>query len=132
MVPKHRYCSSTILRIGLDLSTIIYNDGYGSLNKLFTSIFSSMGYYSIQCFNQLDVLRMSSASTIKKRHIKRAKTTAAAANTASSESDGEILYIANEENVDDIVNDVTLELNDITLELSQDDITDTYEAGGDD
>jgi hypothetical protein len=91
-----------------------------------------MGYYSIQCFNQLDVLRMSSASTIKKRHIKRAKTTAAAANTASSESDGEILYIANEENVDDIVNDVTLELNDITLELSQDDITDTYEAGGDD
>jgi len=70
MVPKYRYCSSTILRIGLGLSTIIYNDGYGSLNKLFTSIFSSMGYYSIQYLNKLDMLRMSSVSTIKKRHKK--------------------------------------------------------------
>jgi hypothetical protein len=38
----------------------------------------------------------------------------------------------NEENYDSIANDITLELNDIALELSDDDITDVYEAGGDD
>ncbi|CAF3854019.1 unnamed protein product, partial [Rotaria magnacalcarata] len=45
MVPKHRFCSSTILRTALGLSTIIYNDGYSSLDKLFTSVFSSIGYF---------------------------------------------------------------------------------------
>ena len=38
----------------------------------------------------------------------------------------------NEENFDSIVNDITLELNDIALELSDGDITNIYEAGGDD
>jgi hypothetical protein len=47
-------------------------------------------------------------------------------------SDGDIFHIADEENVDDTTNDIRLELNNITLELSQDDITDVYEAGGDD
>ena len=38
----------------------------------------------------------------------------------------------NEENIDFIVNDITLELNDVALELSDGDITDIYEAAGDD
>ncbi|CAF4382859.1 unnamed protein product, partial [Rotaria sordida] len=54
---------------------------------------------------------------------KRAKTTTVAASTASTGSDGEIAYTPNEENLDPIVND-------ITLELSDGDITDIYEAGG--
>ena len=38
----------------------------------------------------------------------------------------------NEENLDSIVNDLTLDLNYMALELFNDDITDIYEAGGDD
>ncbi|CAF1283949.1 unnamed protein product [Rotaria sordida] len=102
------------------------------IKPLFEELCSHTSLARVIDGGKLDMLRLSSASTIKKRHIKRAKITAAVTNTASSESDGDILCIANEENVDDIVNDVTLELNDITLELSQDDITDAYEAGGDD
>jgi len=133
MVPKHRHCSSTTLRIRLRLSTIIYNEGYEALNKLFPSIFLSMGYYSTQCLRKLDVLRNSRTSQTKNTHLKRAKTTTTvAASTASTESDGEIAYTPNEENLDSIVNDITLELNDIALELSDGDITDIYEAGGDD
>ncbi len=133
IVPKHRYCSSTTLRIGLGLSTIIYNEGYKALNKLFTSIFLSMGYYSTQCLRKLDVLRNSRTSQTKNKHLKRAKTTTTvAASTASTESGGEIAYTPNEENLDSIVNDITLELNDTALELSDGDITDIYEAGGDD
>ncbi len=127
IVPKHRYCSSTTLRIGLRLSTIIYNDGYEALNKLFTSIFLSMGYYSTQCLRKLDVMRSSRTSQNKNKHLKRAKTTTTvAASTASTESDGVIAYTSNEENLDSIVNDITLELNDIALELSDEDITDIY------
>jgi hypothetical protein len=132
LVPKHRYCSSTTLRTGLGLSTIIFNEGYEALNKIFTSIFLSMGYYSTQCLRKLDVLRSSRTSKTKNKHLKRAKTTTTvAANTASTESD-EFPYTPNEENYDSIANDITLQLNDIALELSDDDITDVYEAGGDD
>ncbi|CAF4884622.1 unnamed protein product, partial [Rotaria sp. Silwood2] len=132
MAPKHRYCSSTTLRTGLGLSTIIFNEGYEALNKIFTSIFLSMGYYSTQCLRKLDVLRSSRTSKTKNKHLKRAKTiTTVAASTASTESD-EFPYTPNEENYDSIVNDITLELTDIALELSDDDITDVYEAGGDD
>ena len=49
-----------------------------------------------------------------------------------NESNGEIAYTSNEGNFDAIVNDITLELNDIALELLDGDITDIYEAGGDD
>ncbi|CAF4000120.1 unnamed protein product [Rotaria sordida] len=132
MVPKHRYCSSATLRIGLGLSSIIYNEGYEALNRLFTSIFLSMGYYSTQCLRKLDVLRNSRTSQTKNKHLKRAKKTTVAASTASTERDGEIAYTSNEENFDSIVNDITLELNDIALELSDGDSTDIYEAGGDD
>lgn len=134
MVPKHRYCSSMTLRIGLGLSTIVYNEGYTALNKLFTSIFSSTDYYSTQCLRKLDILRNSRTSQTKNRHLKRAKTTTttAAASTASTESDDGIVHNPNEENYDSFVNNITLELNDIDLELSDHDITDTYEAGGDD
>ncbi|CAF1409636.1 unnamed protein product [Rotaria sordida] len=132
MVLKHRSYSSTTLRIGCGLSTIIYNEGYEALDKLFTSIFLSMGYYSTQCLRKLDVLRNSRTSQTKNKHLKRAKTTTIAVSTATSGSDGEIAHTPNEENLDCIVNDITLELNDIALELSDDDITDIYEAGDDD
>jgi hypothetical protein len=133
MVPKHRYCSSTTLRIGLGLSTIIYNEGYQTLNKLFTSIFPSLGYYSAQCLRKLDVLRNSRTSQTKNKHSKRVKSaTTVAANTASTESDGEIPYTLDEENADSLINNLTLDLNHIALELSDEDITDVYEAGGDD
>ena len=131
MVPKHRYCSSTTLRTGLGLSTIIYNEGYEALNRIFTSMFLSIGYYSTQCLRKLDVLRSFRASKTKNQHLKRTKTTTVAASTASTESD-EFPYTPIEENYDSIVNNITLELNDIALELSDDDITDVYEAGGDD
>ena len=45
---------------------------------------------------------------------------------------GGIAYTPNEENLDSIVNDLTLDLNHIALELSDENITDIYEAGGDD
>ena len=44
MAPKHRFCSSTILRIALGLSATIYNDDYESFEKLFVELFSSVGY----------------------------------------------------------------------------------------
>ncbi|CAF1387609.1 unnamed protein product [Didymodactylos carnosus] len=133
MVPKHRYCSSTTLRIGLGLSTIIYNEGYEVLNKIFKSIFLSVGYYFTECLRRLDVLRNSRTSKTKNKHSQRAKaTTTVAASTASTETDNEITYALNEENLDFSVNDIALELDGIVLEQSDDDITDTYEAGGDD
>jgi hypothetical protein len=64
MVPKHRYCSSTLLRIALGLSTIVDNDGYNSLDKLSTNIFSSMGYYSAECFNRYNAMRKSSTAKV--------------------------------------------------------------------
>jgi uncharacterized protein YehS (DUF1456 family) len=48
------------------------------------------------------------------------------------EGEGKIPYTPNEENLDSIVNDLTLDLNHIAFELSDEDITDIYEAGGDD
>jgi hypothetical protein len=133
MVPKHRYCSSTTLRIGLGLSTIIYNQGYQALNKLFTSMFLSTGYYSTECLHKLDGLRNSRTFQSKNKHLKRAKTTTTvAASTASTESDGEIPYTPNEENFDSTVNNLTMDLDHIELELSDEYITDAYEAGGDD
>ena len=50
----------------------------------------------------------------------------------SIESDGGIAYNPNEENLDSIVNDLTLDLNHIALELSDEDITDIYRTGSDD
>ncbi len=119
MVPKHRYCSSKILR----------NNGYESLDKLFTNIFSSMGYYSAECFNRLDAMRKPSTEKVKKRRIKRAKPTGAAAtaiNTSSSESDDEVPFFQNDSNLADISN----ELN--ALELLEDEAYMDYEPEGDD
>ena len=50
----------------------------------------------------------------------------------STESDDGIAYTPYKENLDPIVNDITLELNDIALKLTDNDITDMHEAGGDD
>ncbi|CAF1248705.1 unnamed protein product [Didymodactylos carnosus] len=129
MVPKHRCCSSTILRIALGLSTIIYNDGYDSLDKLFTSI-SSIGYYSVQC-SPLDEVRKSFTSKVKKRRLKRAKTTTTttvATNISSSESDDEIPFVLNLD--DDSFGDNSNNLN--ALNLSEDDACSDYEPEGDD
>ncbi|CAF1057607.1 unnamed protein product [Didymodactylos carnosus] len=133
MVPKHRYCSSTTLRIGLGLSTIIYNEEYEALNKIFKSIFLSVGCYFTECLRRLDVLRNSRTSKTTNKHSKRAKTTTTvAASTASTETGDEMTYTLNEENLDFSVNDIALKLDGIALEQSDDDITDTYEAAGDD
>ena len=133
MVPKHRYCSSTTLRIGLGLSTIIYNEGYEALNKIFKSMFLSVGHYSTECLRRLDVLRNSRTWKTRKKHLKRAKTTTTvAASTASTETDGDRTYALNEENLHFSVNDIAVELDSIVLEQSDDDITDAYEAGDDD
>ncbi|CAF1331416.1 unnamed protein product [Rotaria sordida] len=131
MVPKHRFCSSTILRTALGLSTIIYNDGYDSLDKLFTSFFSSIGYYSAECFGRLHTMRKSFTSKIKKRRKKRTTTTTittttAATNTSSSESDDEMSFIPNDKNSTDLTQDL------IALELSEEDADVDYEPGGDD
>ena len=48
IAPKHRFCSSTILRTALGPSAIIYNDGYEALEKLFVELFSAVGYYSAE------------------------------------------------------------------------------------
>ncbi|CAF1435732.1 unnamed protein product [Didymodactylos carnosus] len=130
MVPKHRYCSPTIVRIPLGLSTIIYNDGYDSLDKLFTSIFSSIGYYSAQC-SPLDEVRKSFTSKVKKRRLKRAKTTTtttAATNIPSNESDDEIPFVLNLN--DDSFGDNSNNLN--AFNWSEDDACSDYEPEGDD
>ena len=133
MAPKHRFCSSTILRIALGLSTIIYNDGYGSLEKLFKDIFSTVGYYSAECFHRLDVMRKSSTTKVVKRRSKTTATTTTYAATtqttacnSSSESDDEILSIPNNKDSLDITQDM------MGLELTESDISSDYEPGGDD
>ncbi|CAF1517432.1 unnamed protein product [Rotaria sordida] len=112
IVPKNHYCSSIKLRIGLGLSTIIYNDGYESLNKLLKTIFSSMGHYSAE----------------------RGKTSQAVATTtsiSSSESDNENFHTVNEDNFDDISHNLTVFEQ---MESDQDEYDDNndYEPGGDD
>ncbi|CAM4988895.1 unnamed protein product [Rotaria socialis] len=135
MVPKHRFCSSTILRTALGLSTIIYNGGYSSLDKLFTSVFSSIGYFSAECFGRLHTARKLLTSKVKKRRKKSATTTTttttimtttATANNSSSESDDEFSFIPNNNNFADITQGL------IALEVSEDDADMDYEPGGDD
>ena len=128
MFPKHRFCSSTILRIALGLSTIIYNDGYESLEKLFTSVFASIGYYSAECFSRLHAIRKSFTSKVQKRRKKRIRTnmtTTAAANTTSSESDDEMAFIRNDKNSTDLTQDLE------AIQLSDDNMNSDYEPGGD-
>ncbi|CAF4294311.1 unnamed protein product, partial [Rotaria magnacalcarata] len=84
MAPKHRFCSSTILRTALGLSTIIYNDGYDSLEKLFADVFSSVGYFSAECFSRLGTMRKSSALKLAKRRS-RTKTKNVATTTTAAD-----------------------------------------------
>ncbi|CAF0745121.1 unnamed protein product [Didymodactylos carnosus] len=100
-------------------------------NKLFTSIISSMGYYSAQCFTRLDEVRKSFTPKVKKRRLKRAKTTtttAAATNISSSENDDKIPFVLNLN--DDSFGDISNNLN--ALNRSQDVACSDYEPGGDD
>ena len=132
MVPKNRFCSSIILRIGLGLSTIIYNDGYDALDTLFTSIFSSVGYYSTECFSRLSSKRNSYTSKLKSRHKRRTTATATAITTTvdtndySSESYDEMLLTPSVKDSLDLTQDL------IDLDLSDDDTNADYEPGGDD
>ena len=129
MAPKHRFCSSTILRTTLGLSTIIYNDGYESLEKLSVELFSSVGYYSAECFSRLGATRTSSDSTIVKRRSTRRTTSEATIATptdiSSSASDGAMLLIPNDKSSLDITQDI------MALELTDDDTNSDYEPGGD-
>ncbi|CAF3322491.1 unnamed protein product [Rotaria socialis] len=131
MVPKHRFCSTTILRIGLGLSTIIYNDGYDSLDKLFTNVFSSAGYYSVECFSRLGMMRKYATSKVKKRRQKSKTTpvtitTAASANSSSSGSDDdEIPFIHPNTNSVNLTQDL------MDLQLTDDESNSDYEPGGD-
>ncbi|CAF1138715.1 unnamed protein product [Rotaria sordida] len=129
MVPKHRFCSSIILRIALDLSTIIYNDGYNSLGTLFTNIFSSIGYYSAECFDRLSSMRkrfnLKITNRRKKRTIATVTSTTSAANDSFSESDDEMLFMLNDKDSIDITQDL------IGLDLTDDDTNTDYEPGGD-
>ncbi|CAF1617346.1 unnamed protein product [Rotaria magnacalcarata] len=128
MAPKHRFCSSTILRTALGLSTIIYNDGYDSLEKLFEDVFSSVGYFSAECFSRLGTIKKSSALKLAKR-CSRTKTTnvattTSAADISGSESDDGMLLIPNNKDSLDITQDI------MTLELSDNDTNSDYEPGG--
>ncbi|CAM4986397.1 unnamed protein product [Rotaria socialis] len=114
MVPKHRFCSSTILRTALGLSTIIYNDGYSSLDKLFTSRENRL----LQKLKKDKKSATTTTATIM--------TTTATANNSSSESDDEFSFIPNNNNFADTTQGL------IALELSEDDADMDYEPGGDD
>ena len=87
MVPKHRYWSSTILRIALGLSTIIYNGGYLSLNNLFTSIFDGMGKYTTECFGRLDEIRRHTA--VKEKSKRQRPLTTRAITTITTDFHGQ-------------------------------------------
>ena len=127
MVPKHRYCSSTMIRIGLALSTIIFNDGYSSLDKLFINLFTFTGYYSHQCFVRLDEMKNYFRSKVKKRHAKKIRTTTATVNDISSSENDDDDTLLNSNN--NSLADVSNALN--ALDLSFDDMNIDYEAGGD-
>ena len=104
MAPKHRSCSSTILRIALGQLATIYNDGYESFEKLFVELFSSVGYYSAECFSRLGATRTSSHSKVVKRRSRTRTTNEATIATptdiASSESDDAMLLMSLVENIE--------------------------------
>ncbi|CAF4662873.1 unnamed protein product [Rotaria sp. Silwood2] len=105
MVPKHRFCSSIILRIAL-------------------------GYYSAECFSRLSSMRkcfnLKVTNRRKKRTAATVTTTIAAANNSSIESDDEMLFVLNDKDSVGITQDL------IGLELTNDDTNTDYEPGGDD
>ncbi|CAF3403108.1 unnamed protein product, partial [Rotaria socialis] len=127
--PKQRFCSSTILRAALALSTIIYNDGYDSLEKLFADVFSSVGYFSAECFSRLGTMRKSSALKLAKRRSRTKRTNVAATTTTAdisgSESDDGMLLIPNNKDSLDITQDI------MTLALSDNDTNSDCEPGDD-
>ena len=119
MAPKHQFCSSTIRLTALGLSAIIYNDGYESLEKLFLELFSSVGYYSAECFSRLGATRTSSDSKVVKRRSRTRTTNEATIATptdiSSSEGNDAMLLIPNDKASLDITQDKT------ALELTDDD-----------
>ncbi|CAF1959104.1 unnamed protein product [Rotaria magnacalcarata] len=126
MVPKHRFCSSTVLRIGLGLSTILFNDGYESLNNVLYSLFGSVGFFSANCFSRFDT-KKNFLDKIKKRKGKSTMvTTAATDNNCSSDSDSDISFIPQE--CENSVANVTNDL--LALDITEDEMD--YEPGGDD
>ena len=128
MVPKHRFCSSTILRIGLGLSTIIFNDGFESLSDIFSSLFGCVGYFSAKCFKRFDAKKKNFIAKVSKRKRKSTGITMAANDkNCSSDSDSDMSFISQEceNNVANITNDL------LALDISEDEMETDYEPGGD-
>jgi len=126
MVPKHRYCSSIILRIGMGLATMVYNDGYTSLNSLFSEIFGVSGYYTAKCFDSLDNNRRHTALKVAQRK-KRPKAATITTLSVDASSDDDTLFMLNEDDVQ-YCSDDNLDFDEFMT--SEED--DAYEAGGDD
>ena len=134
MVPKHRYCSSTILRIALGLSTMVFNDGYISLNKLFTSIFGAVGHYTTECFGRLDEIRKHTAFKEKnrRRKLSKVKTTTTTTDSSESSDDDGVLYMINDDYAGDYSDpDLTIDAL-VESEKGESEEDDAYEPGGDD
>ncbi|CAF2261146.1 unnamed protein product [Rotaria magnacalcarata] len=88
MVPKHQFCSSTVLRIGLSLSTIVFSNGYESLNNVLYSLFGSVGFFSANCFSRFSTKQKTFLDKIKKIKGKSTMvTTTATDNNCCSDSD---------------------------------------------
>jgi hypothetical protein len=132
MVPKHRYCSSTILRIALGLSAMVFNDGYISLNKLFTSIFGAMGHYTTECFGRLDEIRKYTGLKEKNRRRKLPKTKTTTITGSSGSDDDDVLYMINDDYVGDYSDDDLITDESAESEDDESEENDAYEAGGDD
>ena len=128
MAPKHRYCSSTILRLALGLSTIVYNDGYQALGDIFHRAFSAVGFYSTRCFINLDRRRDRSDKKKRNRKSRTGNKTTIATNTtdSSADSDDGVLSANNQL----IVNSVSDHDLGRLLDMNIDD-GDDYEPGGD-
>ena len=83
-------------------------------------LFSSVGYYSADCFSRLGATRTSSDSKVVKRCSRTKRTIATPTDISSSESDGAILLIPNDKDSLDITQDIT------ALEITDDDTNSDY------
>lgn len=128
MAPKHRFCSSLVIRAALGLSTIIYNNGYQSLCKLFEAVVSSVGYYSARCFWNLD--QKKHRSSIREGRRRASAKTATSFSTMDDDSCGDedtTYHDYDGNNSNDSLDDG---LENISALIIDDD--DDYEMGGDD
>lgn len=112
---------------------MVYNDGYSSLNKLFSTFFGSMGLHTVECFDKLDRTRRHTAFKEKNRRRSLAQTSGAAAAASPTDSDDDnVLCMINNMHLDDN-SDNDSQVNELPeSEEDESDGDDAYEAGGDD